>query len=432
MRVHGVLVAGGLGTRMGEAGRAKPKPMLEVAGRPLLARQLDLLAAEGIGEITVCTGYLAARVEQELRALAPSGLRLSFKVDPFPAGSGGCLAHADLPRDRPSLVLFGDVAAAFEVRPLLSFHGRSRATATAAVHPNDHPLDSDLVEVTPDGRIAALHRKPHPPGLRVRNLVVAGLYVLGPEAIASIPLDRKADLAHDVLAGEVARGRAAAYRTSEYLKDMGTPERWAEVTEDFRLGRPQARLRSCPRPTAFLDRDGTLVREAGHVSDPDRLELLPGVARAVRRLNRAGVLAIVLTNQPVVARGECTLKGLERIHARLDELLGREGAFLDGLYFCPHHPDRGFAGEVATLKVDCSCRKPRTGLAEAALRDFAIDLARAAVFGDGSRDLGLARALKLPCYLVGAAHEVPADDPAPRSPGLAEAVERWLGERGLG
>jgi mannose-1-phosphate guanylyltransferase / phosphomannomutase len=121
------------------------------------------------------------------------------------------------------------------------------------------------------------------------------------------------------------------------------------------------------------------------------MELIPGAAEAIRRLNEAGFLVIVVTNQPVVARGDCAPDVLRLIHNKMETLLGREHAWIDALYFCPHHPDKGFPGEVAELKVDCACRKPKTGLFESAVRDWNVSLAGSFGIGDSRRDVIAAR-----------------------------------------
>ena len=179
------------------------------------------------------------------------------------------------------------------------------------------------------------------------------------------------------------------------------------------------------RPALFIDRDGTINRHIGYLDRPEQIELLPGVGAAIRRLNQAGVLAVVVTNQAVVARGQCTTADLEQIHARLKEELSQYGAYLDAIYHCPHHPDRGQPGEVAELKIVCRCRKPEPAMIEAALRDLPIDPNQCAVVGDTERDVGLARNCRLPCYWITSA-EQPLPDNVTRVEHLPEAVDHWL------
>jgi D,D-heptose 1,7-bisphosphate phosphatase len=130
------------------------------------------------------------------------------------------------------------------------------------------------------------------------------------------------------------------------------------------------------------------------------LELLPGAAEAVRAINRAGRLAVLITNQPVIARGECTEAGLRQIHNRLEWLLGESHAYLDAIYYCPHHPDSGYPGERPDLKTVCTCRKPATGLLETATRDLNIDVGRSWMVGDSTADMQAAQNFGIRSVLV--------------------------------
>jgi histidinol-phosphate phosphatase family protein len=425
---------------MGELAADRPKPMLPIGGRPVLARQIDLAAQAGLHRVEVLTGWRSEVIERELPSLAPHGTELAILREPEPAGSGGCLRLLPDP-EVPRLVMLGDLLVQMDLGALLAFHESARresgALATVVVHPNDHPADSDLVEAGPDGRIRRLHRKPHPEGLIAPNRVIAGVFLLEPEALRAVPPQGAADLVQVVLGGLIERGAPVyAYTTTEYLKDMGTPKRYAQARRDLERGAVEARHRRHPRPTAFLDRDGTLNHHVGYLTRAEELRLLPGAAEAVRRLNHAGALAVVVTNQPVLARGMCTEPDLERIHARMEMELGRHGAFLDRIYHCPHHPDAGFAGEVPALKVACDCRKPAPGMIELAARELPVDLSRSALFGDSRRDVETALRAGIEPWLLGGEDVESGENgergmglPAEvrRAPDLAGAVDRWLG-----
>ena len=159
------------------------------------------------------------------------------------------------------------------------------------------------------------------------------------------------------------------------------------VCEDFRAGLVVRRNLKNKQKAIFLDRDGTINRYVGFLRDIDDFELLPGVAEAIRRINCLGYLAIVVTNQPVIARGEVTVEQLQTIHNKMETLLGNEGAYINALYYCPHHPRKGFAGEVPELKIECRCRKPKPGMLLRAAEDFNIDLSQSWMVGDGENDI---------------------------------------------
>ena len=198
---------------------------------------------------------------------------------------------------------------------------------------------------------------------------------------------QKVDLDRDVLKPNIKSGKIFAYDSPEYIKDMGTPERYYETQEDIKSGKVRARNLSHKQKCVFLDRDGTLNKPNGFITKPDDFELLPGAAEAVRLINKSGYLAIIVTNQPVIARGDCTFEELAVIHNKMETELGKAGAFIDALYFCPHHPDKGFAGERAEYKCQCKCRKPAIGMLLQAAEDFNIDLTQSYMAGDNANDI---------------------------------------------
>jgi histidinol-phosphate phosphatase family protein len=333
--------------------------------------------------------------------------------------------------DTRFLVLYGDTYLDVDLRRLWQAHADGGADATLFLHPNDHPHDSDLVELGRDGRVRAIHPYPHPAGADRRNLVNAALYVMERDGLAEhVAAQGIVDIAKHMFPAMLAAGRPLqGHVTPEYIKDIGTPERLDKVERDIDAGVVERLSSRGPRSAVFLDRDGTINREVEHLRDASQVELLGGAASAIRRLNQAGRLAVVVTNQPVLARGDVTEEGLERIHARLDTLLGEGRAYLDGLYVCPHHPDRGFAGEVAALKVTCTCRKPEPGLIDEACRDLGIGRGDSWIVGDSSADIEAGRRAGLRTILVRTGHAGGDDKRALRPdyvmPDLPAAVD-WI------
>ena len=169
--------------------------------------------------------------------------------------------------------------------------------------------------------------------------------------------------------------------------------------------------------------DGTINKYIGFLKRAEELELLPGTAEAIRKINNSGYLAIVITNQPVIARGEVSVQGLELIHNKLETELGKEGAYIDGLYYCPHHPDKGFEGEVVELKFDCDCRKPKPGLILRAEKDFNIDLNASWMIGDGRNDVDAGKNAGTHTALIGYDENLEADI---KAESLLEIVEEIL------
>jgi histidinol-phosphate phosphatase family protein len=439
--MQAVILAGGRGTRLAQAlGMDIPKPMAPVLGTPLLERTVCLLRDQGIRDILLLVHHRADVVRAHFGDGGGLGVQIRYVEETAPRGTGGALADARPLLAGQFLVLYGDTLVEMDFTRLLAAHAARQADVTLFAHPNDHPHDSDLVEVDAGGRVLAVRPYPHPAGAEYRNLVNAALYVMERDVLDAVWPDGAFDIAKQAIPRWLEEGRRVfAYRGDGYIKDMGTPERLAKVEHDLQSGTVARKSGRAARVAVFLDRDGTLNVEKGHLQRPEDLELFPGVGPAIRALNRAGIPAIVITNQPVIARGEASFEDVEAIHRRLENLLAAEGAFVDGIFFCPHHPDRGFAGERPELKIACDCRKPATGLVDQACAIFNINREHSWFVGDSGRDLDCAKNAGLQPVLVqtgAAGRDVPSDVTpvftAPDAPAAIAEILRRSGESGAG
>lgn len=426
-----VILAGGKGTRLSERSGDLPKPMVPLFGKPVLQHQIELCKKYGFVDIVILIQYQHEKISNYFGDGSEIGVSIKYVVENAPRGTAGALRDAlSMFTDR-FLVLYGDTFADVDLKTFWNAHIKAGVSGTLLLHPNDHPQDSDLVDIANDGIIKEIRPYPHPPNIQVRNLVNAAMYVLEKANLEYlISAEKKEDIAKHLFPRMISLGyRLKGYITSEYIKDMGTPERLDKVERDFAEGLPERLSKRHLRSAIFLDRDGTLIEEVNHLTSPNDLKLLTGVAAAVRLINRVGKLAIVITNQPVVARGEITFEGLSKVHARLETELGKEGAYLDGLYVCPHHPDRGFPGEILELKKQCDCRKPETGLIDKACNDHQIDRSSSWMIGDTTSDIETGRRSGLRTVLLRTGYAGSDDKYQVRPdyifPNLNDAVE-WI------
>ena len=413
-----VIMAGGKGSRIQSVRSDVPKPMIEICGKPILQYQVENLRSCGLTDITIGVGYLGNVIKAYFGDGSAFGVHIDYFTEDEPLGTAGALfkmldgrncadVHTKSAIESDFLLLCGDIIFDVDFNRFIDFHKKRNAWATLASHPNGHPYDSSLLvtEILPPQISGALPVDTH----RVvkwlakedertwyRNLVNAGIEIISPELLCEtarhfVPrhpeTPDKIDLDRDVLKPNIKSGKIFAYETPEYIKDMGTPDRYYETEADIRSGKVSARNLRSPQKAIFLDRDGTINKDCGFISAAEKIELLPGAAEAVKKINASGYLAIVVTNQPVIARGDCTFEELERVHEKMETELGKKGAFIDGLYFCPHHPDKGFPGERAAYKCTCTCRKPEPGMLLQAAKDFNIDIASSYMIGDSEKDV---------------------------------------------
>ncbi|MBS2025488.1 MAG: HAD-IIIA family hydrolase [Deltaproteobacteria bacterium] len=388
--MQAVVLAGGKGTRLGAD---MPKPLVPVNGVPMIDHVLGWLGREGVTDIVLCTAFQHEKFAAHLGVGRTRGLEIRTSIETEPLGTAGAVKKAAALLDDEFLVVYADVLADVSVLELLRAHRANAAWATLVVHPNNHPFDSDRVIADARGRVLKMVRKEDQAGADAGALCSAALYVCSKRVLGEIPDDAvPRDFAREVFPDLARRGLPLfAYRTGEYLKDMGTTARRAQVERDLARGIPRSMRRSAERPAVLLDRDGVLIEDVPFLSDAAQLEIVPGTAAALRRLNEAHVIAACVTNQPVIARGEVTEDGLADIHRRMEGLLGADGAWLDELFVCPHHTERGFLGERPELKVACTCRKPLPGLLHQAEASLGVARRSSIVVGDRSTDLLCAR-----------------------------------------
>ena len=384
-----VIQAGGKGTRLKSLTKDKiPKPLLEINGKPMIEWQIENARKYNIREFVLIVGHLGEKIKEYFQDGAGLGIHLTYIEEKEPLGSAGALYYLKNMFHHDNFILiFGDVMFDMDLECMVRFHERHKALATLAVHPNTHPYDSDLVRTNNGGQITGFDAKTNDRMYWYRNLVNAGIYVLSNRLFTAISEPRKLDLEKDLILPVIETGKVYGYQTTEYIKDAGTPDRFHEVSVDQKNGLWEMKNLGKKQKCIFMDRDGTLNVYRGLIADIDAFELEKKAAEAVRRINKSGYLAIVVTNQPVVARGMCEIADVEHIHRKMEVLLGRQGAYVDDIVFCPHHPDKGYPEENPEYKISCTCRKPDTGMIMQMAQKHNIDLSESYLIGDSTVDI---------------------------------------------
>jgi D,D-heptose 1,7-bisphosphate phosphatase len=390
-----VIMAGGRGTRISSVASDIPKPMIKIEGKPVLEHELECLREQGFTDIIITVSHLGNIIMDYFGDGSgispitgkPFGVNIEYFVEEEPLGNAGALFRIKDKLTEDFLLLNADAIFDIDFNRFVEYHRRKGGLVTLFTHPNNHPYDSGLIVADENYAVLKwLAKEDDRPGY-YRNRVNAGLHVVSPKVLDQKIETPKIDLDRQILKPLSGTGEMFVYDSPEYVKDMGTPERYESVCKDFVEGRVAAKNLSNKQKAIFLDRDGTINKYVGFLRDINDFELLPGVSEAIKIINQSGYLAIVVTNQPVIARGEVTVEELADMHNKMETLLGEDGAYVDAIYYCPHHPHKGYEGEVPELKIDCDCRKPKPGMLIKAAEEFNIDLSMSWMIGDSDNDV---------------------------------------------
>lgn len=390
-----VIMAGGRGTRISSVANDIPKPMIKIDGIPILEREIACLKEQGFKDIMITVSHLGSIIMDYFgdgSKISPVtgenfGVSINYYFEKEPLGNAGALFKIKDWLDGDFLLLNADAMFDIDFNRFVEYHKKMGGWVTLFTHPNSHPYDSGLIIADKNGVVKKWLTKEDDRNGFYQNRVNAGLHVISPKILEQTFQNEKVDLDRQLLKPLCGTGKMIVYDSPEYVKDMGTPERYTAVCNDVKNGIVKNKNLKNKQSAVFLDRDGTINKYVGFLRKIDDFELLDGASEAIKQINESGYLAIVVTNQPVIARGEVTFEELEEIHRKMETDLGKDGAYLDKIYYCPHHTDKGFDGEIEELKINCECRKPKPGMLLKAAKEFNIDLSKSWMIGDEENDV---------------------------------------------
>lgn len=370
-----IVLAGGEATRLGEIAAAVPKCLQPVAGRPFIDYLLRELRRHGVRRVVLATGRLHDAVEQHVGDGAAFGLEVDYSLEPEPLGTAGAVALAARHlTGHAAYVCNGDSLLDCNLLALAgALNGAPDIRVAVALHRVPDTRRFGAVTIGADGLVTAFCEKTGGgPGL-----VNGGIYCARAAWLRELP-PVPSSLERDVFPPLVAAGSMAAVATEGLFIDIGLPESLADAQQVVQQWRH--------RPCAFLDRDGVINVDTDYVHTPAEFRFMPGMPEAIRALNDAGWLAIVITNQAGIGRGYYTEADFAQFTAWIDERLAEAGAHVDATYHCPHHPTAG----VGDYLRECECRKPKPGMLLRAIDDWEPDTRRSFMLGDMPKDLAAA------------------------------------------
>ena len=359
-----------------------------IGNKTLLEWQIESLLGNGVDALFIAWPKKAA-IPDDLK----ESTQVSFLLLDKPKGDAGAIASlADL--DEDLLYVPGNLFFDVNLPSFLAYHQAKGAMVTSFVHPEPHPEQKDVLIVKPSGQGFVVLPKETSAArdFAYRNIIPTDLAIISSDFLSTYDPDDLCPLRFqdDIFAPTLAVEGLYAYLSSEYVLPIEDRLSLEKVQRDVLQGIPARKNLKNPQTTFFLDRDGTLNVFGDFVVKAEMLHLIPGAAEAVKRINEAGYLAICVTNQPIVARGETTLGELQRIMATLEMELGKEGAYLDGIYFCPHYPIKKEKSVLEYTK-QCDCRKPGIGMLVKAKAEHNIDLKSSWFIGDTTQDVQTAK-----------------------------------------
>lgn len=384
-----LIMAGGKGTRLIELTKDMiPKPMIMLNNKPLLQYAIDNLIKYNIDEIYISVGYQHSKIIDYFGNGEQLGVKINYIIEEEPLGSGGALYYLKGKVKGDFVVCMGDALFDIDIPKMLQYHKDNNADITMLTHPNSHPYDSDLIICDDNNRVVKIDKKNNVRNFYYKNNVNAGFFIVNANTLAYFDVLKKVNMEGDFINQLINDNKNVfAYHSTEYIKDVGTPKRYYGALEDIKNGLVDSKNLENKQKAIFLDRDGTINKYNGFITKPEALQLIDDASKAISMINNSKYLAIIISNQPVVARGECTFAQENEIMNKLETDLGKEGAYVDAIYYCPHHPHKGYEGEVKELKIVCDCRKPSIGLINKAVLEYNLDLKDCYIIGDTNTDI---------------------------------------------
>jgi D-glycero-D-manno-heptose 1,7-bisphosphate phosphatase len=381
-----VVLAGGLGSRLGALAADRPKPLLPCGDRPFLAWLLREVARYGVDEVVLLAGHLSAEVERSLDSLAaalPRPVRLSVSVEPSPAGTGGALWHARDRLDDKFLLLNGDSLLDANLSRLLTAAADDgpEVVGRLALHEARDASRSGVVATDGD-RVVEFRERP---AAGQGGTINAGVYVLRRGIVDD--LSPVCSLERDVLPRLAARGALRGTTLPGWFIDIGVPDDLARAGRELPV-----RLR---RPALFLDRDGVINRDHGYIGSIDRFDWTDTAREAIRAASEAGWHVFVVTNQSGVARGLYDEAAVRHLLDWMADEARRAGGTIDDMRYCPYHPE----ASVAAYRRDSDWRKPAPGMLLDLIRTWGVDPAASVLVGDQPTDLQAAAAAGVAAHL---------------------------------
>ena len=390
-----IITLGGKGTRLNSITDGIPKPLWPIDGKNTLERSIEFLHKQGISQFILLVGYKSNLFEEESIHLANKfNVKIFTYIEDSPKGEAGSLLFIEDKLKENFIFVNGDIIFEIDIKRINRFHIKNDADITFITHLTNHPEDSDCIIETPQLTIDTYKLKTEKLNIEGMFLGFAGIAVFKKKVVTKInnsKINKNSELSifKDFIIGGHEKGlKAFSYNTSEYLKDMGTPQRLFKVEKDIEEGLISKRCYQNKQKALFLDRDNTLIKcEKGkYITDTSQILVFSERIKKINQICKNYDLVLLITNQPQIAMGYVDWQKVIVINGYLIKVCQEKGLDISGFYICPHHPHKGFDGEIKSLKTNCFCRKPAPGMFIEASFERNISLKDSCLIGDSWRD----------------------------------------------
>ncbi len=391
MLEQAVIIAGGKGTRLKPLLENTPKILLDIEDEKLIDIQINYLYKNKISKIHFCLGYGS---DQILDHLIKKDINFTYSLENKPLGTYGALANAKKFLDTKFFVLYGDILTNFNIQKGYQKFKQRRSDFHLIVRHTNHPEDSDIVLLSDKNEVIDITRSSELafPYMPLGN---TALFFGRKKAIdlnyQNIPID----IFKNYLKSNIEKYKITAALSSDYIRDIGTLERYKKEIKNFR-----EQIKK-PYKVALIDRDGTIIEDQGNENNLSKIRFRTKTLKILSYLQDNYYKIFMISNQPGIAKGFFTFEDLEKFNSKLQhELIKNKLRPLDGIYICPHHPEKGHVGEIKKLKIVCNCRKPEIGLFTDILKDHDLENSTFILFGDTVVDYELSKKLGIPFFLI--------------------------------
>lgn len=384
-----IILAGGKGTRLLKFSK-KPKIFLKFGNTKLIDLYLKIFKNFDTKKISFILGNKGNEIKRYLKKKKFKG---NIIIEEKPLGTAGYLKNFQKFSREDVLVIMGDILTKFDINKFLKFHKKKKSDISLFVHPNNHPYDSDLVDINDNKKVLRFYSKERKKDYISDNLATGGIYLFKSKVLKLLKKNKKQDLSKHLIQKAIKKNFLVyAYKSGEYAKDVGTPKRYFQAIQDIKNNRFNFSNSKKKNLAIFLDRDGILNKEKKNFKYSNPCNFYPKVFSSLKKINQSKYLSILITNQPAVAKGFISKSYLEYSHKKMQTELGRNNVYLNDIFYCPHHPDKGFKNELRKFKINCSCRKPKPGMIFKAQKYYNIDLSKSYFVGNSVNDYGAAKA----------------------------------------